>query len=499
MIPVGVFAIGCVVLLSGGEQALWGFPLDDAWIHRVYARAFAGFEGFAYNPGQQETGSTSPLWAILSAPAHWLQPLGDGAVVLAVKLLGMALAAVALLAVVRIGRLLGGSLSVGVLAACIVAADPRLGFAALSGMEIPLAVALWLWGTAALVEGRPRLGALLSGLAVTARPELVVPVGLLLAAGLGVDTVRRRLPPSSALSAAALAAAPPLAWAGLCLAVTGHPLPATFYRKQTAFSLGLDQLQQFGALLSMPGWLTGPLLVLGLILAVVLLLRRRDRDALLVGLSLGAGPLLMHLLVVGGRDVRLDGYYWTRWADPQAIALLALCAIAIVAALHRVEQLRRVGSSRVGRISLLVVLVFAALDVPEAWLERRSRLASDGAAIERMNVQPGRWIAEHTPRDAVVAVNDAGALRYFGERATIDLLGLNNHRITFGLMGPDDILAETTWVAVFPEAWAQTRLLDGFVERARFTMPPEDYTVCDCPGQALVVVCEAAGSTGTGG
>src|SRR5882724_7278458 len=65
------------------------FPLDDAWIHRVYARSFAWGHGFAYNDGVQEAGCTSPLWAVISAPAHWLEPaLGTAGVVWAVKLLG---------------------------------------------------------------------------------------------------------------------------------------------------------------------------------------------------------------------------------------------------------------------------------------------------------------------------------------------------------------------------------------------------------------------------
>ena len=60
----------------GTAAALQGLPLDDAWIHLVYARSLAAWHGFAYNPGQLETGSTSPLWAVLLMPATWAARAG---------------------------------------------------------------------------------------------------------------------------------------------------------------------------------------------------------------------------------------------------------------------------------------------------------------------------------------------------------------------------------------------------------------------------------------
>src|SRR3954467_15294291 len=66
-----------------------GFPLDDAWIHAVYAREFAATRMLAYNPGVPATGETSPLWAIVLALPHLLAR--SNAAIVATKFLGFAL------------------------------------------------------------------------------------------------------------------------------------------------------------------------------------------------------------------------------------------------------------------------------------------------------------------------------------------------------------------------------------------------------------------------
>jgi hypothetical protein len=45
-------------------------------------------------------------------------------------------------------------------------------------------------------------------------------------------------------------------------------------------------------------------------------------------------------------------------------------------------------------------------------------------------VAAGRWVAEHLPSDALVAAFDVGAVRYFGNRRTLDLGGLMDAQFT---------------------------------------------------------------------
>ena len=86
----------------GTAAALTGLPLDDAWIHLVYARSLAALHGFAYNPGQLETGATSPLWAALLVPASWGARLFSTSVVIPAKLTGILVATVASIGAARL-------------------------------------------------------------------------------------------------------------------------------------------------------------------------------------------------------------------------------------------------------------------------------------------------------------------------------------------------------------------------------------------------------------
>jgi len=88
----------------------------------------------------------------------------------------------------------------------------------------------------------------------------------------------------------------------------------------------------------------------------------------------------------------------------------------------------------------------------------------------------------------VIGVNDAGATRYFGNRWTIDLVGLNHAEIAHDTMQPLALLNSLDYIAVFPALMQGSVLLEGFEPLAQFTLPLEEYTVCHCPGQTTKIV-----------
>lgn len=493
-LPLVAYAAGVAGFLLHSPHSYRDFPLDDAWIHRVYARAFAVGQGFAYNDGAQETGATSPLWIVLSAPAHWLDPLGgDAAVVFGVKLIGILAGAVAVALAFGVARRLTASPGASALAACLFALDPRLHFSALSGMEVALLVALWLGAGWAALASRRRTLAVLLGLTPVVRPEAVILVLCALAVLVVVlgprDGFWRRPLVWIAL------VGPSFVWSAFCWTVNAHLLPNTFYLKVKPFGCGIVEARLAAAAAVEHGWASHAVLIVGLVLLASWLRPRPRPQAWIVAVVLFLAPILYLVAVVGSRDYRLEGYYWTRWTDPAAMVLSAAVALGLALPLAEVaERIRRGSRPRAGVVLAaavsLLALVAGAARLAVSYPERRDRLASDSRAVHRINVEAGLWLRDNTPRDAVVGVNDAGALRYFGRRRTIDLVGLNNGDLAFRRGDPRAIVARLDWLAVFPDWFRGSTLLNEFEPRATFRIPLDEYTVCPCPDQTVAVIAQ---------
>ncbi|HEY6042876.1 MAG TPA: hypothetical protein VIX58_12165, partial [Anaerolineae bacterium] len=192
----GVISAGAYLAFALARGGDFGWPLDDAWIHQVYARNLGQRGEFSFFAGQPSAGSTSPLWALLLSPGYW--PGMDyraWTVALGVLLLnGSAWLAG------KMANRVGERLNPGVTAAHtalwtmgLMLGEWHLVWASVSGMEVLLFIFLEL----ALIElflarANPiGLGAL-AGLLTLTRPEgavlggLVV-VGLIAQGWLGVE------------------------------------------------------------------------------------------------------------------------------------------------------------------------------------------------------------------------------------------------------------------------------------------------------------------------
>jgi hypothetical protein len=489
LVPIAVYVASIAVFVAWSPLNLTAFPLDDAWIHRVYARAFAHGDGFAYNPGEQTTGFTSPLWVLITAPVHWLEPLGIRAPVVGVKVIGAVLGALTVGASYRIAAHASRSVWPAVVAATAVACQPVLAFSVLAGMETVLLLALWAWLVVAIQERRFSRGAILLGLLPVARPEGIV-LGAVAVVAVAIAhrrELRAALRTRAAIVGLAWMIVPTLLWIVYCLIVSGHPLPATYYLKARGAMTG-EALANLGTLLTEHGLTRSlPLVVIGAS-ALVWTVRARPAVALF-----GGGSLLFVVAILATRTFSLTGYYWTRWTDPGVLGFtsasmiaVALAANALVSSTVR-QQIRWIASGAVA-----VVVLFAVPGLVRSMDGRATRFASDASVIERMNVAPGRWISEHVPAGDVVGVNDAGALRYFGERETIDVFGLNNLDVAFKRVPSETIAARLDWLAAYPVVTSTLATLVRFKTVMTFQVPLDEYTICVCPEQTLIAISQRA-------
>ena len=197
--------------------------------------------------------------------------------------------------------------------------------------------------------------------------------------------------------------------------------------------------------------------------------------------------------------MRLDGHYWTRWFDPPAFALSAASALGLAhLALFAFSALRRFLAAKIAAAFFALVLALSAFALAESARSSKALLVSNIADIERINVAAGKWIARNVPKNLVVGAHDAGAVKYFGERPTLDFGGLNYHELAFDWSLASRSLEQSSWLAVFPKRLERTNALDVFVKMASFSVPKKEYSICDCPTQTELGVYARRGIGRTG-
>lgn len=416
---------------SPGTDAAWtGLPLDDAWIHLVYARSIAHHGLPYYNEGELEAGFTSPLWAVACAGAVLVSDLSGLPVALATKGLGVTCGIGLTLGVYALTRTLAGGVLGALFAAALTALTPGLAFAQLSGMEVSLAAALAVWALWAMQRKHDWLTGLLLGLAVITRPELVLLVACAAIVTLSFSSVegaaRRfrqlglRVGPTVLLVGL---------WAAYCLAVTGSPLPNTFHAKFSPMQRDHGTLER---IIEMLKWMPAGAAGMGIgawIVAVVWANRWRAPASVVVM----AAPWVLVAGLALTRDFpdgSVDFFYWQRYVMP--VMPLFYIPVGVCYELTRRYHLESAGRRPAQRwlaVAALVVLPLPLLLLVPGLAQARHAYGWNCQNIEEIQVAVGRWIAANTPGDAAVVVNDAGAIRYFGRRRTIDLLGLNYYPI----------------------------------------------------------------------
>lgn len=462
---LSLLLIGCLTLSGFAitsyhfNEEQRGVPLDDAWIHFQFARNLARGDGLSFNPGQPTAGSTAPLWTLLLAATYSVggrfPHSGDGlygTLPLAGQLLSAASFLTTLIATYALGKRLTNRPWTAWLAGTVVAANGRMVWAGLSALETCLFATLSLLAIHAHLNDRAvrhyRLRtAVLFGLAALARPE-----GYLLFAFSLADFIAGDIPRATHyasrithyVSRILLFSAIVLPYLIFSLHTSDHLLPNTYHAKAVFdFRPDFNFISLTSRYLILDNFLLLPFYILGL----GALFRRASLLSLWsVGLPLVYA--FLHAVL----------YQHGRYLMP----LIPCNAVIGVAGLLEMRRLARLRGWhwRAGETGVLPVPVILLVTAGTAW--RLPAMANEYARnvndINEMHVTLGHWAAEHTPPDAVLALNDIGAIAYISERPVVDLAGLITPEVVPLLHAPDrdsrliELLAEreVQYVIIFP-------------------------------------------------
>ncbi|MGC1376225.1 MAG: hypothetical protein WA821_08385 [Anaerolineales bacterium] len=381
-----------------------GFPLDDSWIHQTYARNLALLHEWSFLPGQPSAGSTAPLWTFLlsigfflpAAPYLWTYLLG-----------GLILFALAVLVETIFRRSYLKYAPSLPWAGLFFILEWHLAWASVSGMETLLHILLIVAALGLLIASSRRylLLGLLTGISVWVRPDGLTLLGpLVLYVFLVEKTISARAQAFLRLAIGFLALFTP--YLLFNLALSGAPMPNTFYAKQaeyaTSQSSPVNILLQFFAGASL-------IVLPGFVQKTVSALRRREWGVLLSVVWM-LGYILIYVL-------RLPVYQHGRYLMPAMGVFLLIGLMGFYEFLPSLRTYR----ARLARLAFLAAIVLCSLIFNGYGAYTYGQ---DVGLIESEMVASAKWAAQNIPPGALIAAHDIGALGFFDHHPMVDLAGL---------------------------------------------------------------------------
>jgi hypothetical protein len=498
-----------LVVFGTAGYLLRGYITDDTFIHFRYVENLLDRGEFSFNPGERTYGATSPLWIFGLA---LLVKLGL-APMTAAWVFGAICGLVLILAAdVIIERLtFAPSWKFGLM--LLVVSDVWFLRWAFSGMETPLATALLIVLLIPLVSDRAKgpmwhrylVWGVGAGLAGLVRPEFLLMAPLALpwllwfeyfrAGGMEGSSGRYKARPHAPLVAGIsgwlLVILPWLIYAWFSF---GRIFPETVSAKSIGFSLNPIVwypylYRSIGMLAVSQGFLWG-----GLILLILLILRRHkyiehnqvnhqdqaeheaEHDG---GTTMGTGlwsvwgPVAVIgitatwvVVLLGGLATR-QVWVISRYVSP--LTPVILLAMSVVTEWLMQGMAVTVSIRKTGRNIILAALigtlslnwwVFTSEVLPHA--------RKFPVGVRECYLEMGYWLRDNTPRDAVVAALDIGAVGYASDRRILDLMGLVSPEILeMGMeMGFQEMVVSGDWILAGGGSGKNTGVPDFFLDRS---------------------------------
>jgi arabinofuranosyltransferase len=477
------FVLTLTLGLSLLHQLLFATVTEDALVSFRYAQNIADGNGPVFNPGERVEGYTNFLWLVLIA----LPRAAFGADVQTTAVVFGVLAALGcvLLSYLLVNRIIAGAdaeprPAIGVAAAVLTASAGGLAVYGPSGSEVPLFVLLLLAVCYSLAARRPVVAGVLVAFAVMTSPEgLVVAVlGGLWLAGAALRKKHSWWAPVGYVLGALVFLIPRLAWR------------ATFYQHFVPAPLAAKLGGAFGSQVA-AGWpyLSGfalahqGFLLLGLIAAVALLLRRTE-PAEASGVTAVEARALIWLLfaiaaTVAAAAVLIGGDPGPSWRllapVPPLIAVAAVSAYGVLTvdagakpsprprAWPAATRLVPVTACGLAGIAVLVS-VFSPnmLDRVRDWRAHGTELTEIGG-----------WLGRYLPPGSVVSAAAPGALAaHGGQLLIIDVLGRTDDHIAREGRHDDGVTTDYDYVVNGRRPTVAVPADSGFADRQHCAIDP---------------------------
>lgn len=388
---------------------------DDAFISFRYSKNLANGVGLVWNPNYRVEGYTNFLWVVILAG---LRRLGFD-IVNSARYLGLVFASLSIVITYLIGSKIH-SRNQALLASALVATNGAFAIWAFSGMETALFTALILYGAYCFIaKEKNRFNFWLSPI-IFALSSLVRPEGIIFFSAtlfwIFYKSSRNRKTIGDAsryLLLFCVIFVPYYIWR---YNYYGYLLPNTFYAKTGGgFYQYLRGLIYIKSYISLYG---GIIVVVPVILV---LLKKTLEDSLKYMLFL-TSIILLYTAWVGG-----DGLPSFRFVVPMVPFISIFITEGLYVAydiLHRIlSSSPIIGQEKLLNLGVVVILLVLAVNIrAESDKYERNSSIDDRIAI-------GMWLKYNAQVNASIAVAAAGAIPYYSELYTIDVLGLNDIHI----------------------------------------------------------------------
>lgn len=144
-----------------------------------------------------------------------------------------------------------------------------------------------------------------------------------------------------------------------------------------------------------------------------------------------------------------------------------------------------------GRAVVCSLLVVGVLLQAAFLADRGQRFAMSVKNINDMQVHLGQWVNRNIPRGSLLAINDIGAIKFFGNRKCLDLEGLALPQIVpYKIMGKESYVVyldkhRPDYFIIFPWWYPEVYAHLGLFERVLYGVELDDNVVCGGPDMTV--------------